>query len=204
MNMLAQGQLAGVIFDLDGTLVNSYLDFDAMRSEMGILAGKPILEALEQMDGFEAARCSKILERHELNGATKANIITGVRDFLELIDGQHLQRAVVTRNSRSMAEVMLSRCSLQFNVVITREDGPVKPDPWAIHHICNLWGVESKRVVVIGDFEFDIEAGKSAGATTVFFTRGRDINQLGGVSKADFVLESFVNPEKLIRELRLA
>lgn len=204
MNMLAQGQLAGVIFDLDGTLVNSYLDFDAMRSEMGILAGKPILEALEQMDGFEAARCSKILERHELNGATKANIITGVRDFLELIDGQHLQRAVVTRNSRSMAEVMLSRCSLQFNVVITREDGPVKPDPWAIQHICNLWGVESKRVVVIGDFEFDIEAGKSAGATTVFFTRSRDINQLGGASKADFVLESFVNPEKLIRELRLA
>jgi len=204
MNMLAQGQLAGVIFDLDGTLVNSYLDFDAMRSEMGILAGKPILEALEQMDGFEAARCSKILERHELNGATNANLITGVRDFLELIDGQHLQRAVVTRNSRSMAEVMLSRCSLQFNVVITREDGPVKPDPWAIHHICNLWGVESKRVVVIGDFEFDIEAGKSAGATTVFFTRGRDINQLGGASKADFVLESFVNPEKLIRELRLA
>ena len=195
--------LLGFIFDLDGTLVDSHRDFDAMRREMGLPAAKPILEALEQMDEIEAARCSEILKRHEFKGATKSTVIAGVGDFLRILDSQKMLRAVVTRNSRSMAKAMLARCSLRFDVVITREDGPVKPDPWAIQTICDLWGIDPNRVAVMGDFHFDIEAGQRAGATTVFFTRGRDIKQLNGADVADFVLETFSNPEKLFRSLGL-
>ena len=193
----------GFIFDLDGTLVDSHLDFDAMRREMGLPAGKPILEALERMDEIEAARCSEILKRHELNGAAKSTIMPGVRDFLKILDSRNMLRAVVTRNSRSTAEAMFARCSLRFDVVITREDGPAKPDPWAIQHICHLWGVDPNRVVVIGDFHFDIEAGQRAGASTVFFTRGRDIKQLNGAGSADYFLEAFSYPQKLFRSLGL-
>lgn len=168
MSKAAYDPLLGFIFDLDGTLVDSHLDFDAMRREMGLPIGKSILEAFEQMDEIEAARCSEILNRHELNGAAKSTVIAGVSDFLRILDSQKVLRAVVTRNSRSMAEVMLARCSLRFDVVITREDGPAKPDPWAIQHICALWGIDPNRAAIIGDFHFDIEAGLRAGATTVF------------------------------------
>ena len=42
-------QIRGIIFDMDGTLVDSRLDYDAIRREMGLPAGMPILEGLEQV-----------------------------------------------------------------------------------------------------------------------------------------------------------
>ena len=47
-------QVRGIIFDLDGTLVDSRLDFDAMRHEMGLPTGIPILEGLAAIpDGLD-------------------------------------------------------------------------------------------------------------------------------------------------------
>jgi len=42
--------IRGIIFDLDGTLADSQLDFDAMRREMELPLGLPILEALTRLD----------------------------------------------------------------------------------------------------------------------------------------------------------
>jgi beta-phosphoglucomutase-like phosphatase (HAD superfamily) len=55
--------LRGLIFDLDGTLVDSRLDFEAMRREMELPAGTPILEALEDLPAHRAERCREILHR---------------------------------------------------------------------------------------------------------------------------------------------
>ncbi len=46
----------GVIFDLDGTLVDSGLDFDLMRREMGLPPGKPLLESFDLLPEVDAAR----------------------------------------------------------------------------------------------------------------------------------------------------
>ena len=53
--------IRGVIFDLDGTLVNSGLDFVQMRSEMGLAPGLPLLEAIERLQATDAERCWTIL-----------------------------------------------------------------------------------------------------------------------------------------------
>ena len=71
----------GVVFDLDGTLVDSSLDFDAMRRDMGLALDSSILEEVERMGGIRAERCRKILERHELEGARRAVLIRGGREF---------------------------------------------------------------------------------------------------------------------------
>ncbi|HIA63686.1 MAG TPA: HAD family hydrolase, partial [Planctomycetaceae bacterium] len=42
-------ELAGIIFDIDGTLIDSGLDFDLIRAEMNLPAGAAILESLEQL-----------------------------------------------------------------------------------------------------------------------------------------------------------
>ena len=49
-------RVRGVVFDLDGTLVVQELDFDAMRREIGLPPGTPLLEALEGMDGPHVQR----------------------------------------------------------------------------------------------------------------------------------------------------
>jgi FMN phosphatase YigB (HAD superfamily) len=60
----------GVIFDLDGTLIDSALDFDQMRADMGFAPGQLILETFESLpEGERKARCREILHGHEYRGA---------------------------------------------------------------------------------------------------------------------------------------
>ena len=184
--------LRGVIFDLDGTLVESNLDFHRMRREMGLVPGEYILEAIQAMDEAEARRCELILQRHEIEGARQATLVAGAADLLEKLERHGLPLGVVTRNSRQPARAMLARLlgPIRFDPVLTREDGPIKPDPWAIHHICRLWNLRPSEVVIIGDFHLDIDTGRLAGARTVLYTRGRDASQMKGAEEADLVLDS--------------
>ncbi|MBP1151394.1 HAD family hydrolase [Methylocaldum sp. RMAD-M] len=197
------GPVAGVIFDMDGTLVDSGLDFAAMRREMGLPDGVPLLEAMEDLAEAEAIRCRAILLRHEAAGAARAVVLPGVRCFLDRLRGLGVRQAVFTRNSREVADATLTRCRLDFELVMTRDDGPIKPDPWAIRHICATWGVVPAQVAVIGDYRFDIEAGIRAGARTVLFTRGRPSESLPGADLAEFHLASFQQADQLLRALGL-
>lgn len=195
--------ISGFIFDLDGTLVDSGLDFAAMRRDMGLAENSSILEEITRMEGSEAERCRRILEYHELEGAKRAILIPGVLDFRQYLDDLEMKFAIVTRNSRSMAEIMLDRCGLEFDRLIAREDGPVKPNPWAILKICKSWKLHPNQVVMVGDYRFDIDAGNAAGVKTVFFTRGRVHRTLPGINDADHFLESFQYPEELLHRLGL-
>jgi phosphoglycolate phosphatase len=184
---------------LDGTLVDSGLDFDAMRQEMELPESSSILEEISRLDAGRARRCRQILERHELDGARRAVLIPGAADFVRRLDTLGIKRALATRNSRPMAELTLRHCGLSFDLLMTREDGPAKPDPWAIRRICEIWNLDPRRVVMLGDFRFDIEAGNAAGVRTVFFTRGR--GSVPGIEKADYVLESFDRANELLGAL---
>jgi HAD superfamily hydrolase (TIGR01509 family) len=185
--------MRGVVFDLDGTLVDTGLDFDAMRREMDLPPGQPILETLATLDRDRAARCREILVEHERQGVERAVAFPGVRSFLERLRRRGLQAAVLTRNSRQAAQAVLSRLTLAefFSHVITRDDGPVKPDPWAIHHVCAAWRVSPAETAIVGDFVFDLIAGRNAGAATVLFTQGRQPDGIPAAADADYILRSF-------------
>jgi HAD superfamily hydrolase (TIGR01509 family) len=160
----------GIIFDLDGTLLDSGLDFDLMRAEMGLPPGRPILESLAGLPSAEVDRCHAILHRHELAGAERAQPLPGVVDFLADLQRRGVRRAIVTRNSRPITQAMLAKLPVTFDPVITREDGPVKPDPWAVQTICRAWQVPPQRVVMIGDYWFDIACGRAGGVRTVLYS----------------------------------
>ena len=71
-------KIHGVIFDLDGTLVDSGLDFPQMRREMGLPAGMPILEGLAEIGpGERFNECLRILDRHEQEAAERATLMPG-------------------------------------------------------------------------------------------------------------------------------
>jgi HAD superfamily hydrolase (TIGR01509 family) len=186
--------ILGAIFDLDGTLVDSALDFDLMRREMGIRGRTPLLEAIGQMTADDATRCWAILDEHERRGAERAVAYPGVADFLARLASRGIARAVVTRNSRSITLPLLARLGLAIDLVVGREDAPVKPDPAAIWKICDAWGVRPSQCVMIGDFRFDIEAARRAGTHAVLFTGGGGPHGLDSEDLADHVLASFAEP----------
>ena len=190
--------LLGMIFDLDGTLVDSGLDFDAIRRDMGLPAGLPILESLERIPaGSEKDRMLKVLHQHELTGAARATLYDGVHEFLEWLDRRGICRAVLTRNSRESTEIVLDRLGLHFEMALTREDAPPKPDPTGLLTICDVWQMQPAHVLFCGDYVFDLEAGSRAGTRTMLFAP-RELPDF--VRQADHVLRSFRDAATLIEQ----
>lgn len=179
----------GIIFDLDGTLIDSRLDFDAIRADIGLPPGMPILEAIAAMDDVAArTTATEILHRHEMKGASEAVMIDAVPEFLEALAHRRIPTAVLTRNSRASTDAVLSRLNLKFDQVLTREDAPPKPDPTGLLTICNVWGLPPERVLFFGDYLFDLEAARRAGMRSVLFTPGTLPDY---ALQADLVLRSF-------------
>jgi len=179
--------IRGVIFDLDGTLIDSRLDFDAMRREMGFPEGQPILEGIERLSPGELRnRCLEILHAHERRGAESATLIPGTSDLLAELTRRQLPQAILTRNSRAMTALALSRLGLVFSQVLAREDAPPKPDPAGLWTICREWGLTVEEVVFIGDFRFDLLAGRAAGIRTILFAPDGPPDY---AHEADFVVE---------------
>lgn len=191
----------GLIFDLDGTLVDSQLDFDAMRAEMCLPEGMAILEALTALPEEHANRCREILHRHEQAGAERSALLPGVREVLESATRKRWHQAVVTRNSRTVTEATLRGVGLHFAHVMTRDDGPVKPHPWPIEQLCREWQVRPSEVVIIGDYRFDIECGRAAGARTVLVNGSSDPQTYHNSEQADLVLGSLADQTPLLKWL---
>lgn len=190
--------LRGVIFDLDGTLIDSQLDFDAIRRDMGLPAGQPILEALDQMPaGTSKEHCLAVLRDHEMRGAERATLMPGIADFLGELTQRRMLQGILTRNSSESTEVVLDRLSLNFAPVCTRDEVPPKPDPTGLLQICREWCVAVGDVLFIGDFLFDIRAGKNAGIRTVLFAPAQ-LPEYSG--EADFTIRHFSEAISVIEQ----
>jgi len=187
--MPSHAAIRGIIFDLDGTLVDSKLDFEAIRRDMGLPSQTPILEALRQTaPGSELERMQAVLHSHELRSAELATLFDGVPEFLQWIDDQPWPRAILTRNSRICTEIVLDRLNLRFSYVLTREDAAPKPDPAGLLAICREWNLPPHEVVFCGDYLFDLQAGQRAGMRTILYAPG-ELPEFA--DQADLVLRAF-------------
>jgi len=187
----------GLIFDLDGTLVDSQLDFDLMRREMELPPG-PILESIAALPPACAERCHLILRKHEVAGAERATLLPGVAQLLELAKERRIPIGIATRNSRDIALAVLDRLQIRHDILLTRDDGPVKPDPWAVRHICQTWKVPARQVVMIGDYQFDVLSGRGAGARTVLLTNPIPPHEYPNHERADLLLSSLAEHDRLM------
>lgn len=164
-----------LLFDLDGTLTEPLLDFSRIRRDMGIAAGRPILEAMLEMGEAERARVNDILLRHEHEAAVAATLNPGCRELLGWAAGEGIPMAIITRNSLPSTQVVLQTHGLMFEVLVTREDEPYKPNPDPIWLALQRLGSSARgeTVWMVGDGEHDIEAGNAAGVRTVWVSHGK-------------------------------
>jgi HAD superfamily hydrolase (TIGR01509 family) len=190
--------IRGILFDLDNTLVDSRLDFDRMRRDMGLPANVPILETINGLDAVQAGRCREILHQHELAGASRATLLPGVSELLAAIGQRGWRHGIATRNSLAIARATLAGVGLTCDLVLTRDCGPVKPDPWPVRFACRTWGLEPAEVVVIGDYRFDIQSGRAAGARTVLLTHDDNPAAYANDEQADLVLSSLASYPQLL------
>ncbi len=182
-------RLSGVIFDMDGTLVDSRLDFAAMRRETGCPAGMGLLEYQAGLaDPVDQARTADIIHRHEMAGAAAASWMPGAREVLATLQTWSVPTGIVTRNSREATALTLGRLGAPSLEIIAREDAAPKPDPEGLLLLAERWCISPDALVYIGDFRFDLEAAERAGMASGLYlqTDNRAYAHL-----ADYAFERF-------------
>ncbi|MCP4431906.1 MAG: HAD family hydrolase [Gammaproteobacteria bacterium] len=181
--MLQQYQLKEIshwIFDMDGTLTISQHDFEFIRSKLGLPSQVPILEALHDMPESQAEPLWLRLNELEEHFAEKSSLMHGAVELLEKLSVQGAELAVLTRNTMPVVEKTLQACGLEhfFPVKhrLDRDSCTPKPSPDGIHQLLALWNADANNAVMVGDYLYDLQAGKSAGVTTIHLDTGRGVD----------------------------
>jgi HAD superfamily hydrolase (TIGR01509 family) len=168
--------IKGLIFDFDGTLtMPGAIDFAAIRSQIGCPEGRAgMFEFIMELPTKRSReRAHAILEAYELQGALRSVPEVFAEEVVLWLVGQQLKVAVLTRNSTKALFVAFNNFRRikreTFNIVITRELTPyLKPEPYGVKLIAEKLSIEPSEMLVVGDYVYDIEAGRRAGALTAF------------------------------------
>jgi len=197
-------RIGAVLFDFDGTLTRpGYLDFPAIKREVGCPDSMPVLEFIEAMpDGDERKQAMAILEAHESKAAALSVPNDGAGEALMLLRSLGIPMGIITRNSRKAVDTALGNFTgvdaATFDLIISR-DTPVKPKPHeeGVVHAAELLGISAADILVVGDYIFDIEAGNRAGSTTVFLTNGGEHRP--DETDSHFIISNLGELENIVR-----
>jgi HAD superfamily hydrolase (TIGR01509 family) len=160
--------IKAVIFDLDGTITEPFLDFDAIRRDIGLAANSgTILEEMRHMTAQEKQRAFAIIERHEEIAVANSTLNVGTKQTLDWLTEQGIPVGVITRNRKASVIGVARKHDLNFAAIVDREDGPVKPDAYGILKLCRLFHAQPRETIMVGDYIHDIQAAKAAGAIAV-------------------------------------
>lgn len=165
------------IFDLDGTLTVSAHDFEHIRRELGLAPEAPILEALHALPVAEAAPLWELLNELEFYYAGKASVMQGAAELLQKLHDDGRQLAILTRNTMPVVKQTLQACRLEhffpLEHILDRDSCIPKPSPDGVKHLLEFWQADADDSVMVGDYLYDLEAGKGAGVVTIHVdTRG--------------------------------
>ncbi len=190
-------KLEGVLFDLDGTIVELNLDFERIRKEIGI-EERFILEAINKMDGNRKRIAMDILRKIEVESALSSRLVPGVRELLEFLKDVGIKSGIVTRNCRDAVMTILGKHEIYIDCIVTREDAPPKPSPEPVRTALKKLSLDPEKTLYVGDFLFDIMAGKSAGVRTVLLVNERNMEFR---DMADLAVPSMDDLKRLIEDM---
>jgi len=191
--------IKAVIFDLDGTITEPFFDFDLIRQEMGLQESSgPVWEAMEKMTPQRRQQAEKILNFHEKKAVEQSKLNTGAKLTFSELRRQGIFIGVLTRNTSDNTLAVARKHGLEFDAVVGRDDGPVKPDSFGVLNLCKRFGVEPAETIVVGDYLFDMLCAKQAGAVAVLLANHKKACEFA--EYADFKIEKIVQVLEIIAD----
>lgn len=182
--------LKAVIFDLDGTLVDTAEEFivvvQALRAEHGLSSmnedlirsvvssgARALVRLALDMDfdhaEFESKRLRLLQLYSEVLGST-AKPYPGIENFIAALEDQGIAWGIATNKPRAYTAPLLQKLNLQpapSCVVCPDDVNETKPHPEALLLSCEKIGCTPQQAIYVGDHRRDIEAGTRAGIYTV-------------------------------------
>jgi len=156
------------LVDMDGTIWDTPVRIASVREQLGLPQdGRPILHGIARMPSSLRAQAIAILEAHEREGVERGSLRPGTHELLGFFRLRGVKPVLVTNNSRESTQAVLTCHGLSFDLVFTRDDGPMKPDPAAFLGPLARLGASAEDALVLGDSHFDLQAAQAAGIRTV-------------------------------------
>ena len=192
--------IKAVIFDLDGTITRPYFDFDAIRKEMGLDGNAgPVWEAIGKMPLEQRRRTEEILHFHEQKAVVESKLNAGAKQTLQALRDAGISIGILTRNRRSNALAVAEKHGLKFDAVGGREEGPVKPDAFGVVKLCEQFGVAPEETLLVGDYLFDLQCAKAAGAGAVLLANHNQAEEFAG--HADFTIDKLEQILQIVKSV---
>jgi phosphoglycolate phosphatase len=213
-----------VVFDLDGTLIDSRRDLSDSANLLVIeRGGQPLAaDAITRMVGDGAA----MLVKRALAAANLPFAESDVTRFLKIYDERLLQHtqpysgmaealneiatfatiAVLTNKPGGPAKTILSGLGLSAQVAVTiGGDGthPRKPDPGSLQHLMSRYAVSPAATVMVGDTRIDFETSRNAGTHVCMARYGFGYEQFDAsrLTAADAVVDQPSDIPAAVRRL---
>jgi len=198
-----------LIFDLDGTLIDTSRDitnalnyalssqgFKSLSVEDTIkMIGEGITRLIEKILGHERLRerdavIKKFFDYYSEHLTDYSTVYPYVKETLEQLDGY--KKAVISNKREYLSVKLLNKLNLLdfFNIVVGSDTtSEKKPSAIPILHVIEKFEVGPQESIIVGDSNYDIEAGKKAGIKTIAVTYGYREKEY--LMNADYIIDRF-------------
>jgi HAD superfamily hydrolase (TIGR01509 family) len=211
--------IKGVVFDFDGTLVDSMkMIFEALNETLsrrhlptisldllGRMAGRPISDILNaEMTVPEPI--IKAVEKDVFNAYTEfcrtsCQLLPNVVSTLKALKSKEVKLGLLTTTPSKPLKAVIKQLAIgkYFDIMLAKGDAKSKPDPDGLRQIITEFGIGKDECLYVGDSPIDVLTGKAAGVRTIAITTGvTTIEQLKEKIPDDIIADvkqllSFVN-----------
>ncbi len=188
--------MKAVLFDLDGTLIDTAADFIRILQDMCRDKGCAVVDAdlirtqvsegaramvklvypeLDVDDPVFLAHRQRFLDLYGADIAVDTDLFDGMYPLLEELESHQIPWGIVTNKPRWLSEALLQALHLteRCAVLVCPEDvSKTKPDPEPMYLAADKIQTDAKDCIYVGDHPRDIDAGRSAGMYTVLAAYG--------------------------------
>lgn len=173
------GEARHWVFDMDGTLTIAVHDFAAIRRALEIPPEADILQHLAALPAEVAAPKRAWLLEHERELAYAARPASGALELVNTLCARGCRLGLLTRNAHELALLTLQAIGLgdcfSSADILGRDEAPPKPHPGGLLQLAATWGVAPSQLVMVGDFRFDLECARAAGARSVLVNQPENL-----------------------------
>ena len=188
--------MKAVLFDLDGTLIDTAADFIRIIQDMCREKGVAVVDAdlirsqvsegaramvklvypeLDVTDPIFLAHRQRFLDVYGDNIVVDTDLFVGMYALLEELEANQIPWGIVTNKPRGLSESLLAELNLteRCAVLVCPEDVThTKPDPAPMYLAAQHLGIDAEEIIYVGDHPRDIDAGRNAEMYTILAAYG--------------------------------
>jgi HAD superfamily hydrolase (TIGR01509 family) len=200
--------IRGVVFDFDGTLVDSMMViFEALNEALskrnlatidldllGRMAGRPIGDIINAKT-YVPESTVKTIEEDVFKAYVEfcrvsCQLLPDVENTLRVLKSKGVRLGLFTTTPRKPLKVVVRRLAIgdYFDVMLAKDDARSKPDPDGLEQIIAEFGIRKDECLYVGDSPIDVLTGKAAGVRTVAVTTGVTTMEQLRENEPDFII----------------